>query len=42
MDGPRGHFEIIAVDKNGQTKKLTYGIEVFEGGKVKVAKPITN
>jgi hypothetical protein len=42
MDGPRGHFEIIAVDKNGQTRKLSYGIELLEGGKVKVAKPVNN
>jgi hypothetical protein len=42
MDGPRGHFEIIAVDKNGQTRKLSYGIELLEGGKVKVAKPVSN
>jgi uncharacterized protein YgiM (DUF1202 family) len=42
MDGPRGHFEIIAVAKNGQTKKLSYGIEVLEGGKVKVSKPASN
>jgi hypothetical protein len=42
MDGPRGHFEINAVDKNGQTKKLSYGVEVLGGGKVKVAKPVSN
>jgi hypothetical protein len=42
MDGPRGHFEIIAVDKNGQTKKLSYGVEVLEGGKVKISKPVSN
>jgi uncharacterized protein YgiM (DUF1202 family) len=40
MEGARGHFQIIAVDKNGQTKELTYGIEMLEGGKVRVAKPI--
>jgi hypothetical protein len=40
MEGARGHFEIIAVDKNGQTQKLTYGVEIPEGGKVKVAKPV--
>jgi hypothetical protein len=40
MDGPRGHFQIIAVDKNGQTQKLTYGVEMLEGGKVRVAKPV--
>ncbi|HEX5081628.1 MAG TPA: SH3 domain-containing protein [Blastocatellia bacterium] len=42
MDGPRGRFEIIAVDKNGQTRKLSYGIELLDGGKVKVAKPVSN
>ena len=42
MDGSRGHFQIIAVDKNGQTHNLTYGVEVLEGGKVRVAKPIRN
>jgi Bacterial SH3 domain len=42
MDGSRGHFEIIAVDKNGQAKKLSYGVEVLEGGKVKIAKPVSN
>jgi uncharacterized protein YgiM (DUF1202 family) len=40
MDGAHGHFQIIAVDKNGQTQKLTYGVEALEGGKVKVAKPV--
>src|SRR5207253_369193 len=41
MEGPRGHFQIIAVDKNGQTQKLTYGVEMLEGGKVRVAKPVS-
>ena len=40
MEGARGHFEIIAVDKNGQTQKLTYGVEMPEGGKLRVAKPV--
>jgi hypothetical protein len=40
MEGARGHFEIIAVDKNGQTRKLTYGVEMPEGGKLRVAKPV--
>ena len=40
MEGARGQFEVIAVDKNGQTQKLTYGVEMPEGGKVKVAKPV--
>jgi Bacterial SH3 domain len=42
MDGSRGHFQIIEVDKNGQTHNLTYGVEMLEGGKVRVAKPIKN
>jgi Bacterial SH3 domain len=40
MEGTRGHFQIISVDKNGQTQKLTYDVEMLEGGKVKVTKPI--
>ena len=39
MEGTRGHFQIITVDKNGQTQKLTYSVEMLEGGKVKVTKP---
>jgi uncharacterized protein YgiM (DUF1202 family) len=42
MDGPHGQFQIITVDKTGRTKKLTYGVELLEGGKVKVAKPVGN
>jgi hypothetical protein len=42
MDGARGYFQIIVVDKSGQTQKLTYGVEMLEGGKVRVAKPIRN
>src|SRR5262247_4542131 len=42
MDGSRGYFQIVAVDKNGQTHNLTYGVEVLDGGKVRVAKPIKN
>jgi hypothetical protein len=42
MDGARGYFQIIVVDKSGQTQKLTYGVEMLEGGKVRVAKPIKN
>ncbi|HEU0180292.1 MAG TPA: SH3 domain-containing protein [Blastocatellia bacterium] len=40
MEGARGHFQIIAVDKNGQTQKLTYGVEMLQGGKVRIAKPV--
>jgi len=39
MEGTRGHFQIISLDKNGQTQKLTYNVEMLEGGKVKVTKP---
>jgi hypothetical protein len=42
MEGSRGHFQIIEVDKNGQIHNLTYGVEMLEGGKVRVAKPIRN
>jgi hypothetical protein len=42
MNGSRGYFQIITVDKNGQTHNLTYGVEMLEGGKVRVAKPISN
>src|SRR5262245_41179931 len=40
MEGTRGHFQIISVDKKGQTQKLTYDVEMLEGGKVKVTKPV--
>jgi len=40
MDGSRGYFQFFAVDKNGQTNNLTYGVEMLEGGKVRVAKPV--
>src|SRR5262249_26462229 len=39
MEGTRGHFQIITLDKNGQTQKLTYNVEMLQGGKVKVTKP---
>lgn len=42
MNGTRGHFQLIAVDKNGQEQKLTYTVEMLEGGKVKVTKPSKN
>jgi uncharacterized protein YgiM (DUF1202 family) len=42
MDGPRGQFQILTVDKNGQTHKLTYGVELLKGGKVNIAKPVSN
>jgi uncharacterized protein YgiM (DUF1202 family) len=40
MEGARGQFEIVAVDKNGQTQKLTYSVEMPEGGKLRVVKPV--
>jgi hypothetical protein len=42
MDGARGHFQLVVVDKNGKTQNLSYGVEVLEGGKVKVAKTVSN
>ena len=39
MEGTRGHFQVITTDKNGQTQKQTYNVEMLEGGKVKVTKP---
>ncbi|MGH9935263.1 MAG: SH3 domain-containing protein [Blastocatellia bacterium] len=40
MEGTRGHFELVTVDKNGQTQKLIYNVEMLEGGKVRVVKPL--
>jgi len=42
MQGTRGHLQIITVDKNGQTQKLDYSVEMLEGGKVKVTKPLNH
>jgi hypothetical protein len=42
MNGTRGHFQIIAVDKSGREEKLTYEVEMLEGGKVRVTKPPKN
>jgi hypothetical protein len=39
MQGTRGQFQLIAVDKNNQQQSLTYTIEMIEGGKVKVTRP---
>ncbi len=39
MEGTRGRFELNVLDKNGQFQKFTYGIEMLDGGKIKVAKP---
>jgi hypothetical protein len=39
MEGTRGRFRLIAIDKNGQEQALDYGIEMLEGGKVRVTKP---
>jgi hypothetical protein len=42
MNGTCGHFQIIAVDKNGQEQKLRYDVEMLEGGKVRVTKSPKN
>jgi hypothetical protein len=42
MEGTRGRFRLIAIDKNGQEQALDYGIEMLEGGKVRVTKPQKN
>lgn len=39
MQGTRGHFQLLKIDKNGQTQKLIYTVEMLEGGKVRVTKP---
>jgi uncharacterized protein YgiM (DUF1202 family) len=39
MEGTRGHFQLSAIDKNGQPHNLTYSVEMLGGGKVKVSKP---
>jgi uncharacterized protein YgiM (DUF1202 family) len=39
MEGTRGHFQLLTIDKSGQQRKLTYGVEMLEGGKVRVTKP---
>jgi hypothetical protein len=39
MQGTRGQFQLIAVDKDNQQRTLTYVIEMIEGGKVKVTPP---
>ncbi|MGE0133197.1 MAG: SH3 domain-containing protein [Blastocatellales bacterium] len=42
MAGTRGRFQIVAVNKNGQEQKLTYEVEMLEGGRVRVTKPPKN
>lgn len=39
MEGTRGRFRLIVIDKGGQEQELVYGIEMLEGGKVRVIKP---
>ncbi len=39
MEGTRGHFQLIVIDKNGREQRLDYEVEMLEGGKVKVTKP---
>ncbi len=38
MEGTRGHFQLITIDKKGQTQKPIYAVEMLAGGKVKVTK----
>jgi hypothetical protein len=40
MEGTRGQFQLITIDKNNQQQSLTYTIEMIDGGKVKVTRPI--
>ncbi len=42
MEGTRGRFRLIAIDKDGQEQALDYGIEMLEGGKVRVTNPQKN
>jgi hypothetical protein len=39
MQGTRGAFQLIVIDKDKQPQRLDYGIEMLEGGRVKVTKP---
>jgi hypothetical protein len=40
MEGTLGQFQLITIDKNNQQQSLTYTIEMIDGGKVKVTRPI--
>ncbi len=39
MEGTRGQFHLIVIDKDKQRQKLVYEIEMLEGGKVNITKP---
>ncbi|MBO0719998.1 MAG: hypothetical protein J2P41_04210 [Blastocatellia bacterium] len=36
MEGKTGQFKVPVIDKNDETKLITYAVEVFDDGKVKV------
>jgi hypothetical protein len=38
MEGTRGRFKVPVIDKNNESKIVTYDIEVLDGGKVKVTR----
>jgi hypothetical protein len=38
MEGARGRFKVPVIDKNNESKVVTYDIEVLDGGKVKVTR----
>lgn len=40
MAGTRGQLQLIKIDKNNQTQTLVFEIEMLEGGKVKVSRPV--
>ena len=42
MQGTRGQFQVITLDKNGKPLTQTYSVEMLEGGKVKVTKPLNH
>ncbi len=39
MEGTKGQFQINVIDKDNQSRQLTYRIEMLDGGKVKVWRP---
>jgi hypothetical protein len=38
MEGTRGRVKVPVIDKNNESKIVTYDIEVLDGGKVKVTR----
>jgi hypothetical protein len=38
MEGTRGRFKVPVIDKNNESKVVTYDIEVLDGGQVKVTR----